>query len=110
MTVQLLRKEDKAERTHMMAQTSLPPKTGINFIFMKKQSTYKSNVPIKNTFLQKDTKVKHFCREPTAISLLHSVQNELLKFSSIAATRFQEFQFLQQTNTVITYFLYFHYS
>lgn len=53
-----------------------PQKTGIHFIFMKKQSTC---TYIRTHILLKDTEVKHLCREKTTIKLLHSVQNEVLK-------------------------------
>lgn len=51
-----------------------PQKTGIHFIFTKKQSTC-TYIRI----LLKDTEVRHLCREKTTIKLLHSVQNEILK-------------------------------
>lgn len=78
----------------MMAQTPTHPQNWHSFHFHKK-AIYM--YVYKNIFYWK-TKVKHLCREQTTVRLLHSVQNEVLKFLSIAATWFQEFQFLKQTN------------
>lgn len=79
------------------------PQNGINFhekaIYMYLyKNTYSTERHKSQSSLQK---------KKTIVRLLHSVQNEILKVPFIAATWFQEFQFLQQTNTVIAYFLHF---
>lgn len=82
MTVKLLRKEDKVEKTHMMAQTPPPPPNGINFhekaIYMYLyKNTYSTERHKSQSSLQKKKPI---------VRLLHSVQNEILKFPFIAAT------------------------
>lgn len=83
MTVKLLRKEDKVERTYMMAQTPPPPPpNGINFhekaIYMYLyKNTYSTERHKSQSSLQK---------KKTIVRLLHSVQNEILKVPFIAAT------------------------